>query len=166
MKFLLSLGADPDTTYRGYPVLHLAFLTGDDDIIRLLVNAGANVSRLEEATGQLSIVSAAVMSGEEDLVDYALALAKLAKMDMKRLHAEGLICAVSENDLRLAHNFLDLGTDPDDTGPNGCLGAPALVVAADRKNAAMVHLLVSHGAKAGLHLSSVQDLLKNGGFHG
>ncbi len=166
VKYLLFQGADPDTTYHGYPVLHLAFLTGDDDIIRLLVNAGANVSRLEEGTGQLSIVSAAVMSGKEDLVDYALALAKLAGMDMKRLHAEGLIIAVSENDLRLAYKFLELGADSDDTGPNGCFGAPALVVAAARNNASMVRLLISHGAKAGLHLSSVQDLSNSGGYHG
>ncbi len=40
VEYLLFQCADLDTTYRGYPVLHLAFLNGDDDILRLLVNVG------------------------------------------------------------------------------------------------------------------------------
>ncbi len=163
VKYLLSEGADPDTTCHGYPVLHIAFLNGDDDIVRLLLNAGSDVTHLEGSTGQLSIVNAAVQSGDEDLVDLALALTKLAGMDMDRLHAEGLISAVAENDLRLAQKFLGLSADPDDTGPHGCFGCPSLILAADRKNALMVRLLVSHGAKAGLYLSTVQDLLQYGG---
>ncbi len=162
VKYLLSEGADPDTTCHGYPVLHIAFLNGDDDIVRLLLNAGSDVTHLEGSTGQLSIVNAAVQSGDEDLVDLALALTKLAGMDMKRLYTEGLISAVAENNPRLAQKFLDLGAEPDDTGSNGCYGFPALQLATDRKNADMVRLLVLYGAKSGLHLSSVQELLTGG----
>ena len=162
VRFLLSHDADPDTLYHGYPLLYIAFLNGDDDIIRLLLAAGACVTRLEEATGQLSILDGAVRNGDEDLVDFALALTKLADMDMKRLYTEGLISAVEENNLRLAQKFLDLGAEPDDTGPNGCYGFPALQLATDRKNTDMVRLLVLYGAKAGLHLSSVQELLTGG----
>ena len=162
VKYLLTAGADVNTRYKGNTVLYLAFYHGYEEIIDLLVNAGADVTLLDESTGQLSIVDAAVYSGREKLVDFALSLAQLAGMDMKRLHAEGLISAVSSNDLHLAKKFLDKGVNPDDTGPEGCFGCPALVMAADRKNAGMVRLLVSYGAKAGLHFSTVMDLLKAG----
>ena len=162
VRFLLAHDADPDTMYHGYPLLYIAFLNGDDDIIRLLLAAGADVTRLEKATGHLSILDGAVRNGDEDLVDFALSLTKLAGMDMKRLYTEGLISSVEENNLRLAQKFLDLGAEPDDTGPNGCYGFPALQLATDRKNAGMVRLLLLYGAKAGLHLSSVQELLTVG----
>jgi ankyrin repeat protein len=162
VRFLLAHDADPDTMYHGYPLIYIAFCNGDDDIIRLLLAAGACVTRLEESTGHLSILDGAVRNGDEDLVDFALSITKLAGMDMKRLYTEGLISAVAENNLRLAQKFLDLGADPDDTGPNGCYGFPALQLATDRKNTDMVRLLVLYGAKAGLHLSSVQELLTGG----
>ena len=146
VKQLLRAGADVNTRYKGSTLLYIAFFHGNAELVRILVNAGADVTLLDETTGQLSIVDAAVCSGKEELVDFALSLAKLSGMDMARMHAEGLISAVSEKNTHLARKFIDLGADPDSAGPNACLGCPPLMFAADRKDAAMVKLLVEHGA--------------------
>jgi len=157
MKLLLQNKADPNALYITEPLIHWAFYLKNREAVDLLLKAGADPTPLED--GIYSIIDFATRGQDEVLVNKALRILFEAGADMQEVYDEGLNAALVVQNKKLARKFLMRGARPDSAGPLFCFGFPPLVKAARCKDREMALLLVEFGARAGICLPEVQELL-------
>ena len=159
LKILLENGASPNTVVEADPILHHAFAAPSKDAVEMLLDHGADPTQ-PDGSGMNTIVDAAVIGGDDVLVNLAIRLMQEeGGMRRRDLYTEGLHAAVRERNLDLAWKFLNLGADPDYAGPKSIYGLPPMIKAVCLHDKPMIRLLASFGARAGLHTSYIHDTL-------
>ena len=134
----------------GTRLLSVAALTRHSEIVRLLLERGANPNHLDQDDGSDwragTSLTWAVEGGSRECVD--LLLEHAANPNMASVYGDlPLFAAFNKDDVETAKILIDHGADlsarpPDTFGPNTAIGAA--------RSVAMLELLVAHGADVNL----------------
>ncbi|MCY4137695.1 MAG: ankyrin repeat domain-containing protein [Rhodobacteraceae bacterium] len=131
---LLSSGANPNHKMNGIPVLSLAVVAGDDAMVDLLLERGADSTLASEDGATPGML--AMSLGRSEL---ARRLGGIPEPEA----AVDFIAAVNDGDVATVRRLLTDGEDPDQTADNGM---PAIVIAAAAGDFATVVYLLRAGA--------------------
>ena len=94
LKILLENGASPNTLVEADPILHHAFATPSRDAVEMLLDHGADPTQ-PDGSGMNTIVDAAVIGGDDVLVNLAIRLMQEeGGLRRRDLYTEGLHAAV------------------------------------------------------------------------
>ena len=131
-KMLIEKGANVDYCYEQAPttLVIYAVAVGDEDLLRVLLDHGADVNRQTAYSGQTALMCAIIFSSEIE-----------GRYDVLRLNSDGHM-----DDLTAAKILIDYGADLNLTTQNGMT---ALMNAISSNNVAMAQLLIDNGADCG-----------------
>ncbi len=142
IRYALEQGADPnvDLYHNGRILLYWAARSGRADFVRLLLQAGAQVAREEQADS--TSVHGAVEHNHREVLELLLAADGAAALDwFDYIDRTPLMCAVDENNTELAERLLRAGASVNAHNA-ACIGDTALKRAAERGDSEMVRLLL------------------------
>jgi ankyrin repeat protein len=146
MRYALQHGADPnlDVYHDGNTLLYWAASNGNAELVRLLLQAGAQVAR--EAHAGSTSVHVAVEHNHKEILELLLAADGAVALDwFDYIDHTPLMCAVKENNRELAEILLRAGAEIN-AHNEARIGDTALKLAAEEGDSAMVKLLLQAGA--------------------
>ena len=131
---LLSRGANPNHKMNGIPVLSLAVVAGDDAMVELLLERGADSALASEDGATPGML--AMSLGRSDLARRLGGIPEPAP-------AADFMAAVNDGDVDAVKRLLAEGEDPNQTADNGM---PSIVIAAGNGDRGTVNALLWAGA--------------------
>jgi ankyrin repeat protein len=146
IRYALDHGADPnvDLYHDGNTLLYWAASGGDSDLVRLLLQAGAQVAR--EAQSESTSVHVAVEHNHREILELLIAADGAVGLDwFDYLDRSPLMVAVKENNRELAEILIRAGADVN-AHNEAHIGDTALKLAAEESDSEMVKLLLQAGA--------------------
>ena len=147
VRLLLEAGCDPDATRAEdeKAALHVAAAVGSDDMVKLLLDAGAAVD-MPEGNGALPLASACFY-GHLKSINLLIAAKSPLQRKSKADSSPPLNAAVSGNQLAVAKFLLESGADPNVRSDQG---VTPLMLAAQKRQLEMVELLLAYKANPNL----------------
>jgi ankyrin len=110
-RLLLRAGADPNAETRlGVTALYLAAQNGDADMVKALLDAGANANQVDRATGE-SVLMTAIRSGSTPAVQSLLASGANANAVEPQLRVTPLMLAAETGSAEMVRALLGRGAD-------------------------------------------------------
>jgi ankyrin repeat protein len=159
---LVGAGANPNlSSVVGETPLMTAAHTGNVQLARLLLAAGADVSARESTQGQTALMRA--VAGNHTEIVRALVESGADVTARSKNHFTALLFAAQQGNVEIARLLLDAGAGVDESAPDGIAGdtnagrafkpdtdAAALLVAIDSQQPAMAVFLLERGANPNL----------------